>query len=192
MKVISLFNRTVLLCFLLFLVSCGGQKTQTATSQEVAPAPAVVKLAKRYDNILFAEFTASPEIAKVYPDAAGTLEHSMMTALQMKNIFKRVSTISQDNSLKANTLVIKVNITNLRVVSGAARFWGGAFAGRSGINLDMQLIDKASGKVIRKEKKSSCNNAFAAAWTGGSSDHSLLQDMGKIMADYIVDIMPEK
>ena len=194
MKTRCLFNLAVPFLFLLLLVSCNGKSTHTATSQEVAPAtaPSTAKLARKYDNILFADFTASPEISKVYPDAAATLEHSMMTDLQMKKFFKLVGTSAQGRSLKGNTLLIKANITNLRIVGGAARFWGGAFAGRSGIELDMQLIDMATGKVVRKEQMSSRNNAFGAAWTAGSSDHSLLSDMGIIMAKYVVDAMPGK
>ncbi|MCF6188698.1 MAG: hypothetical protein L3J49_14640 [Desulfobulbaceae bacterium] len=60
------------------------------------------------------------------------------------------------------------------------------------VSLVIKLVDAATKKVVRNEKMSSWNNAWAASWSFGSSDHSLLEDMGKIMAKYVVDSMPKK
>ena len=116
----------------------------------------------------------------------------MMTTLQMGNDFKKVSTGMAKASHDTNTLVIKANILEMRIVSSSARMWGGAFAGSSGIEFDLLLIDGATGKIVRQEHMSSWNNAFAASYTGGSSDNALLDDMGKITAQYILDAMPGK
>lgn len=173
------------LLVLLLLVSCGGKQSQP----EQAAAP-VQKLEKNYETLLFAPFTTTPEIARDYPQAAAELQHSMMTALQMENSFKKVDTIAEGVPAGENTLLVKANITDMRIVGGAARFWGGAMAGSSGLEMDLQLIDGASDRVIRNEKLSSWNNPFGAAWTGGSTDNSLVADMGKISARYIIDAMP--
>jgi len=173
------------LLVLLLLVSCGGKQSQP----EQAAAP-VKKLDMKYDTLLFSSFTATPEIAKDYPQAATELQHSVMTALQMANSFKQVGTIAEGVPASEKTLLIKANITDMRIVGGAARFWGGAMAGSSGLEMDLQLIDGASDRIIRNEKLSSWNNPFGAAWTGGSTDNSLVADMGKITAQYIIDAMP--
>lgn len=171
--------------FVLFLlVSCVGTQNQ----QDQAAAPSVKKLDKHYDTLLFSPFTANAEIATDYPQAAKELQHSMMTTLQMEKQFKKIDIVSNNPSTDGRTLIIKVNITDLRIVNGAARFWGGAMAGSSGVELNLQLIDSASQKVIRDEKMSSWNNAFGAAWSG--SDSTLLDDMGKIVAQNIIDSMP--
>lgn len=186
MKFVSLIKPAAVLLALFLLVSCGGKQTQT----EQTAAPAVIKLDKKYDTLLFSAFTAKPIITKDYPQAAKELQHSAMTTLQMENTFKKIGKTSQDQPIDGNTLIIKVDITDLRIVGGTARFWGGAMAGSSGLEWDFELIDGATSKVIRKEKMNSWNNAFGAAWTGGSSDNSLLDDVGKIIAKYITDSMP--
>jgi len=189
MKSISFRNTVLCLFLLLFVVSCVGK--QTASSDQ-ALAPTVAKLAKKYDNLYFAPFTAAPEVSEAYPNATSTLQNSMLNALKTGKSFKKVSSGAMEKSGNANTLVVKVNILDMRIVSGSARMWGGVFAGSSGIEFDLQLIDSVSGKVVRKEHMSSWNNAFAASYSGGSSDVSLLNDMGKITAQYIVDSMPAK
>ena len=191
MKIISLMKPAAVLLVLFFLVSCGGK--QTSQPEQAEQAPAVEKLSKKYDTLLFSAFTAKAEISKDYPEAANTLQHSTITALETEKQFKKVGTTTQDKSSTGDkTLLIKADITELRIVGGAARFWGGAFAGSSGVELDLQLIDGATNKVIRKEKISSWNSAWAASWTGGTSDVSIVNDMGKILAKYIVESMPEK
>lgn len=191
MKIISLMKPAAVFLVLFFLVSCGGK--QTSQPEQTEQAPPVEKLSTKYDTLLFSAFTAKAEISKDYPEAADTLQHSMMTALETEKQFKEVNTNDQNKpSTDSKTLLIKADITELRIVGGAARMWGGVFAGSSGVELDLQLIDGTTNKVIRKEKMSSWNNAWAASWTGGTSDTSILDDMGKILARYIVESMPEK
>lgn len=188
-KTLPLYIGSVLL--LIALTACAGRQTQpeTAAAQE-ATAPEVVPLAKSYSKVLFYSFSSTPDIAKDYPSAAADVQHSAMTALSMKNKFKQVGVAK--GKTDARSLLLKVKVTELRIVSSAARIWGGVFAGSSNVNLDVQLIDGATGKTVRQEQLSSANNAWAASYSGGSTDQSLLGDMGKILADYIVAVNPAK
>ncbi len=162
-----------------------GQTTQTEQA-----APVVKKLDKFYDNLMFSTFTAKSEIAKDYPQAAKEIQHTMMASLQMEDRFKKVVTASEGQPPTGETLIIKADVTDLRIVSTSARIWGGPMAGSSGIELNLQLIDSATQKVIREEKISSWNNAWGASWSG--SDNTLLADMGKLTAQYVIDAMPPK
>ncbi len=139
---------------------------------------------------MFSTFTAKPEIAKDYPQAAKEVQHGMMTSLQMEDRFKKVITASEEQPATGDTLIIKADITEMRIVSTSARIWGGPMAGSSGVELNLQLIDSATKKIVREEKMSSWNNAWGASWSG--SDNTLLDDMGKVVAKYVVDSMPEK
>lgn len=186
-------------CLILFLlVACGGTQKQAdpanpavQTSQaDSTAAPVVKKLEKPYDNLMFSTFTAKPEIAKDYPQAAKEVQHGMMTSLQMEDRFKKVITASEEQPATGDTLIIKADITEMRIVSTSARIWGGPMAGSSGVELNLQLIDSATKKIVREEKMSSWNNAWGASWSG--SDNTLLDDMGKVVAKYVVDSMPEK
>lgn len=189
MNRLTLAKTLGLMLIALLVVSCGGKQQSQPEQQQAKPVP---KLAKKYDTLLFAPFTIKEELANDYPQAASELESSAMTALQMGKQFARVDAVSGDVVGSAGTLVVKAKITEMRIVSGAARFWGGAMAGSSGVELDLRLVDSVSNKVVREEKLSSWNNAWGAAWTGGSTDNSLLSDMGKIVAQYITDSMPAK
>lgn len=196
MKAQSLYKIAVIFLVACPLVSCvGTQNTQTAKPDQVEQtkqAPEVKKLSQKYENILLSPFTIQPEFAKDYPEAARTLQKSMMTALQQEKSLNNVSTTEKGQPGKGKTLLIAADITNMRIVSDSARIWGGGFAGSSGIELDLKLIDAVTKKVVRNEKMSSWNNGWAASWSFGSSDHSLLDDMGKILAKYVVDSMPKK
>lgn len=181
---------------LFLLVACGGTQQQAdpadpggQTSQtDQAATPVVKKLEKPYENLMFSTFSAKSEIAADYPQAAKEVQRSMMTSLQMEDRFKKVVTASEGQPATGDTLIIKADITDLRIVPVAARIWGGPMAGSSGVELNLQLIDAATQDVLRTEKISSWNNAWGASWSG--SDKTLLDDMGKIVAQYVVDSMP--
>jgi hypothetical protein len=183
---------------ILLLVSCNSTQKQadpadpaTPVSQaDPAAAPVVKKLDKSYDNLMFSTFTAKAEIARDYPQAAKDIQHGMMTSLQMEDRFKKVITASEEKPAAGDTLIIKADITDMRIVPTAARIWGGPMAGSSGVELTLQLVDGATQKMIREEKISSWNNAWGASWSG--SDNTLLSDVGKITAQYVIDSMPEK
>jgi len=58
------------------------------------------------------------------------------------------------------------------------------------MTMEVQLIDAASGEVVRNKSLSSVNNPIAAAWSWGSSDRSIPNDMGIILAEYILTVVP--
>ncbi len=185
MKQMLIWGITILMVAM--LSACGGQEAQP---EEQTPQASAAKLSKKYTDILCYAFEATPQIAKDYPNAVETMQHSMITALEMKNLFDRVGMVKRNQKIRKDTLLVKAKVTDLRIVSGMARMWGGVFAGSSGIELTMQLIDGTTGKEVRKEVLNSSVNAWGATYSSGSSDRSLPDDMGKIMANYLTAIMP--
>lgn len=167
------------------LYACGGQEAQPEQ-----PVVKITKLSKKYTKVVIYPFTTTAEIAKDYPDATTELMSSMMTSLQMKGAFQSVKVANKDQKLDRNTLALKADITNLRIVSGAARFFGGVFAGSSGVDVKLTMIDGKTKKVLRDEPMNSSNNAWAASYSSGSTDKSLISDMGNILAGYIMACMP--
>ena len=81
-------------------------------------------------------------------------------------------------------------IDAMRITSSGARFWGGAFAGSSGMVVTVKLIDVATGKCLRTKTISSHNNPFGADWTWGKTDRSLPVDMGNIIGEYLYTVVP--
>jgi hypothetical protein len=60
-----------------------------------------------------------------------------------------------------------VDVTNVRFVSGSARFWGGVFAGANVVSGDVTLTDASNGLEVTK---------FSA--TGESASHPISSDSG--------------
>ncbi len=196
MKVVS-FCRALFICSVVFLLAgCSGTQNSGSSQPPAAgnsdQSEVVQKLAKRYDQAFVAPFTIAPEYRKDYPEAAATLQRSMVEGLKAGKKFSRVEMLNKGQRVTGRALIIKANIIKLRIASTAARFWGGPFAGSSGIELELQLIDGATGKIVRIKKMSSWNNSWAASWNFGASDRSLLDDVGKIMAKYILQTIPEQ
>jgi hypothetical protein len=148
-------------------------------------------LAKRYRAIAVDEFETTAEIAKDYPDATRECQSSAVQALKDKKAYASVDSGKAALVRRDGTLWIKAKVTDMRIVSGAARIWGGAFAGSSHMEVEVKLIDGATGATVRDKKLSSANNPWAAAWVGGSSDHSLPADVGRMIAEYVGSIMPK-
>ena len=187
----------LIFCPLFFLLAgCSGIQnsgsSQPSAAENNGQSEVVQKLAKRYDRAFVAPFTIAPEYGKDYPDAAATLQRSMVEGLKVGNKFFLVESLNKGQRVTGRALIIKANITKLRIASTSARIWGGPFAGSSGIELELRLVDGATGKVVRTKKMSSWNNSWAASWNFGTSDSSLLDDVGKIMAKYTLQTIPEQ
>ena len=190
----------VLTLFLLFIFSaCGGGKavksdTAAPAASSAAASTAASKeapLGKRYDRIVFQKFEFDPKIEADYPGAVAECENSALEATIAKKIFGSVE--KEKTGVKyTDVLLVKTRITNLRIVSTAARMWGGAFAGSSDMSLQMKLIDASTGALVRETELSTNNNPWAAAWMWGSSDRSLPSDLGKIVAEYMATIQPNR
>lgn len=189
------FVLCVLCVLLLFSFSaCGGGKAVKSdevagTSQKAALSSV---LEKRYDVILFQKFEADPQIEADYPGAVADCEKNAISELRSKNLFSKVEREDAAMRHAPQTLLVKPKVESLRIVSGAARFWGGAFVGASNMIVSLKMTDAASGIIVHEKILSTANNPVAATWVGGSSDRSLPSDMGKIISEYIASIMPAK
>jgi hypothetical protein len=142
-----------------------------------------VRQTLKYQNIVFRNFTANPDV-KAPEGPLMECRTSAINYLELKNLFKAVEKDS-GKSYDEPTLYVDVNVTSLRIVGGAARFWAGAFAGRSNMNIAVKLIDADGNLVVEKELKGA-PNAMASAWSFSSADHSLPQKMGFLLGDFII------
>lgn len=78
------------------------------------------------------------------------------------------------------TLIIRPVLQGLYIVSPGARFWVGGMAGDSSIDMDLVLIDGASGKQIATARIQRSASAIGGAYSVGGTDRNL--------PNYIVDI----
>jgi hypothetical protein len=85
------------------------------------------------------------------------------------------------------TLSIETELKGLRIISGGARFWAGAFAGDSFIDVDLRLIDAGTGEEIADVRVQRNAGAMGGAWSIGKSDQNLDEYIVTIIYDYLSD-----
>ena len=180
----------VLFFVFIFFSACAGRGA--APQADSQPAVSDPPLTQKYASIIVYEFKTTPEIKKDYPDAARECQVNVITDLQIKNVYNSVAAYKPGAAYGTGTLLVKANIKEMRLVGTGARIWGGAFAGSSYMNMDVIFVDAGTNQEVRKKEMNSATNPFVAAWTSGSTDRSLTADMGKIIAEYIVSVVPKK
>ena len=124
MKSRTMFEKASLLVaglFLLFVFSaCGGGSAVKSDEGQPKETP----LEKKYNKIVFKKFQVDPTIEADYPGVVAECENTAITAIKSKNIFNLVETENAGTKY-TDALIVKTRITNLRIVSGSARFWFG-------------------------------------------------------------------
>lgn len=186
----SLFFIGLALMLVGFLTACGGQSqgTGSETPETAEPFANEAPLDSAYASVVVAPFEASDEVKNDYSEALDESHSALMAALIKKGSFQQVN--KELAGAGDGCLLVQTQVAEMRIVGGAARFWGGAFAGSSNMILDVKLVDAKTQAVVREKRIESSNNAFAAAWTYGSSDRGLPTDMGNIVAEYLAKVVP--
>lgn len=195
--------------YLLSIFACAGpskqqkqtSKEQSSTESKAVPGVEKIQLASidnipvreplktNYDNIIIRSLEASDQIKKDYSYAAISCKAFIISQLKSKKAYRHVSD-DDTKSFPGKTVLVDMKIIDMRITSGAARFWGGAFAGNSFMDILLELRDADTKEVVHRKVLSTSNNAFGAAWNMGSSDRSLPSDFGTLIGEYIYKIVP--
>nr|MBF0221441.1 DUF4410 domain-containing protein [Desulfobulbaceae bacterium] len=164
----------------------GVEKIELASIETISvEAP----LKAKYDNIVIDDFKSTDQIQSDYPHAVIDCKSRIIGQLKSKNAYKNV-TDDPGKTLTGKSVIVNLSVSDIRIAGGAARFWGGAFAGNSYMDVLVEIQDVATKEVVYKKILSTSNNAWGAAWTGGSTDHSLPADLGVLIGEYIYKTVP--
>ena len=164
----------------------GVEKIQLASIELV---PTRKPLEAKIDNIVIRSFKSTDQFKKDYPDACETCKSSIIKQLKSKKIYEKV-TDDINQSLFGKSVFVDMKVVDMRIAGAQARFWGGAFAGNSYMDVLLELRDADSAKLVHKKVLSTTNSAMAAAWTFGASDRSLPSDLGTLIGEYIFKVVP--
>jgi hypothetical protein len=164
----------------------GVEKIQLSTIDLI---PTRAPLEGKFDNIIFRSFESTDQFKKDYPDACEDCKSAIIAQLQSKKTYKNV-TDDVSRNLPGKSVFVDMKVVDMRIAGGQARFWGGAFAGNSYMDVLLELREANREAVVHKKVLSTTNNAIAAAWSFGSSDRSLPSDLGTLMGEYIFKIVP--
>ena len=144
---------------------------------------AAIRQALRYHNVIIAPITSKvPDVGTAPAECAAALA----AFLNQRGIFASVQLGAP--VAVADTLAVEGEIQDVRIVSGAARVWGGALAGNSYMHIKVVIREASTGRPVFERLVQSENNAYAAAWTMGSNDRSLPSDVGQIVAELLIKV----
>ena len=106
---------------------------------------------------------------------------------RVQPMFARWNAESGSGSAASKTLIVQPRVTQLRVVSGATRFWVGAMAGESSIAMDLELRDGTTGALVANPSIGRSADAFAGGYSVGATDQNLLGYIADIATQYLQD-----
>ena len=86
---------------------------------------------------------------------------------------------------RGQTLVIEPRIEKLKVVSGGARFWAGAFAGDSYVVMKFRIVEQPSGVQLAEPEFYQRAAAMSGAWTIGGQDKDMLHRIVALANHYL-------
>jgi len=192
----------VLGCILAVMACAGGPETTASAPQQTGELAGVQKLENpdmqtiqqqtpittTYENLIITPVNASDQIKTDYPDALSQFQSAVLSRVREKGGYQNVTGSGASPSRKS--LAVALKVLDMRIASGAARFWGGALAGQSFMEVYAKFTDTSSGRVLHKKVISSTASAFGAAWSFGASDRSLPSDVGTMIGEYIVTVVP--
>jgi hypothetical protein len=164
----------------------GVEKIQLASIDLI---PTRTPLEVKFANIIFRSFKSTDQFKKNYPSAVETCKASIITQLQSKKTYENVTDDVSQN-LPGKSVFVDMKVVDMRIAGTQARFWGGAFAGNSFMDVLLELRDADSKEVVHKKVLSTTNSAIAAAWSFGASDRNLPFDLGTLIGEYIFRIVP--
>jgi hypothetical protein len=166
----------------LLLLACAAQKAES-------PGSAALKQTKgdmKYTTIYVEPFTIAPEgVAEKEPvPHVEKARSACVGQLASSELFETVK--SPALATKQAGLIVRAELTSLRIVGGSARFWLGAMAGKSDMKFNVTLVDARTGAVVNKSQVGDDTNAFGGAWTMGGTDRSLPGEVGAHLAEFVV------
>ncbi len=171
--------------FLVASIGCGGGGNNALRRAEVARtyAGSMAQPSKpllEYSKVELLPTTMEEEVAA--EEAKAKVANQLDERIQ-----NRVAPLLQQwpTTGQAGTLEVRPHVMSLRIVSGGSRFWLGAMAGSSHMDVDLILIDKASGQQIGRALIRQSADAMAGGWSMGSTDRNLLNYVADISYAYL-------
>lgn len=180
MKRNSFFLFSLSAVSLLFVTSCATNINMTKTTN---PPPSEAFQA-------FTSFVMEPiKLAPAYANSGAN--QKALAKIQERLTAHLAPTLEvwnrngASNGSPRRTLVITPVVTEIKFVSGAARFWVGAMAGSSAVIARVTVTEKETGKSVASPEFYAYANAYAGAMAMGATDNLMLDRIAETIANYI-------
>ena len=174
------------------LLALSGACVTQPPRRDVATTSHYMSLGRHYDAIVLGEFTSTSAVESVDPELGEICRRSAFSALLAKHLYRTVTMDPGQRNPTAATLLVSGRIMDVRLVSKNERFWSGAEAGRSHLDLTLSLNDTVTGELLREEKLTTRKNAYGSSRSKAYTEKNLAQEMGHIVADYVEAVAPPR
>lgn len=132
-------------------------------SQMVALQPLDTGLSA-YDSVVVA---VEPAVAEDVQMEQSDLEAAVVSKIKDLKVFQSIK-LGDGSETSEGMLLLKITISDIRKVSGAKRFWAGAFAGRASMTCGLDLVDAAQGKTLGSYTVK--GESGGSGYSGGTGD----------------------
>jgi hypothetical protein len=160
-------------------------KIQDVAEEEADRLAPPTKLLSSFASFEVAPMAFSDEIKAEPGKVAEAQEFERNLQAKLNPLLSEWNTTQSE--VADGTLSIQTTLTQLKIVSGGARFWAGAFAGDSFIDMDLELVDKQSGEQIASVRIRRDADSMTGAWSIGKSDQNLDDYIVSIVHQYLTD-----
>jgi len=180
----SLAVATCLVGGIVFLVGC--TTTEVNKQAAVPPQPCNERLGTfktvEYEHV---SLTSGYAASGVNQKAAKKIDELLRA--NMGNVFPGMTVVAQAAGTATDkTLVIRPIIKEIKFIGGAARFWVGAMAGSSRVLMQVDFVDKGTGKTVGNPQFYCTANAWAGAQSMGGADNMMLSQIAQDITIYTV------
>lgn len=155
---------------------------------DFGPGVDVSPLPRLFTQIQVAPFTTPQPVDKDYPGVVPQCQGQLLEALAKKKPFEKTELTTAGSAPTEATLLVRVDITGVRIPSGAARFFVGPLAGHSSIHAEVSLVEASTGKVLRTVALASENSVLTSSLTLGAHDQDLPTYLGELITDYLIKV----
>ena len=159
------------------------EKVESVAISEASRLPAPSKPLSSFSRFELAPMTFSQPIIAEQGKMREAREFEIAYDVKIRGLLNQWNTSAPADA--RDTLLVKTELVGLRIISGAARFWGGAFAGDSFLDLDLILVNKSTGEQISNVRVRKSADAIGGAWSVGQTDQNLDQYVIEIVRTYL-------
>jgi len=179
--------RYALFLALLMLAGCAANP-ETVQSVAETESARLAKPSRPFST--FAHYELQPMVrGPAVEREAGKVEEARDLEKRMRDVIEPLLAEweAAPAGTRAGTLVIEPRLASLKVVSGGARFWAGAMAGDSHIDIDLFITEKESGAMVANPRLKMEADAMAGGWSIGATDQNLLDYVASTARQYLTD-----
>jgi hypothetical protein len=179
MKQISI----VLIVFLLAACAADPVNVQNVGEEEAARLISPSRALSSFSEVQLLDMEFSDAIRQEQGKVIEARQFEAAYNVKMKPLVRKWNKAA--NADASGKLIIKSDLVRLKIVSGGARFWAGAFAGDSFIDMDLTLVEAYSGEIISQVNIRRNASSMTGAWSIGKSDQNLDQYIVSIVYEYL-------